>query len=1146
MKKHFRYWPFVAFMVWTLCLTTTRAAQDPQAPVAGSESTATAVDEHNPQADPDTAPKWFESLAAGTAEAQRASKPMLLYAKTRTCPHCVRLVVEMQNPLVQQEFQRWILVSIDVDASPDDARLMGVTAVPALRVLTPAGRILDRRDGYMSADELRGWLSQTNEDAAWVPPAVLLNAEVPDALGITELIKEFARREPIRREAAVQRLLPHQSIAAVQVSTAFSEGTLSTRLAALELLSAWKAPLDGLDPWQPASFTTERLQALSTWAVKTPAAGDDAASEEDTELTPEELTRCRELLADMLAANDEESAAIRERLARFGRALLPEVAAAIEQANSDDERARLTALRYRLASSVNTVLSAPGLLERLASADLTTRQQAVDELAARATAEDEQLLLELFSDPAPLIRELSLRTLQKVGRSSANSALLRLLDDPEPNVRAAVLKQIAESPNAALVPKIAEYVTGEKDPDLIVHAVRFFKAARGEQSLAALEPLLKHSSWQVRAESAEAIGKIAGSDHSIDNSRKADAYLALLDVLNDEDTFVVSRAVNGLTEADLVVAVEPLVKAAESRPELAADVVKVLTSRRNNGVTSQAVAHLRRFCTHADPRLRAAGLSGLAAAVPQTTVKEVELLIADETPSVRLAATKALYALLEDRIKRRSSFLSLSAASDSADAEDAGEMSTTANGFEIKSLVPSGLSNLFERVLQPGPSGDAPKTEESVTAGDSSKEPAESPDVEADPYELRRARAIAAIDNRLEDIRQGRQYEAEIYALAGRLESMLSTDVKEERLAAAQCLAALGRDAIAVPALHQILQTWPDTAFPISHSLAWLRWEDSNALAERLIALVPERASFLMNFLREPDPRAEERMWSLLPNDLSDESDGIAYSHIVERYYGLRDQALGRRLRKAILSTIAERSRAGAPLQRQVALRVLTAHDEELAIEAARTAYADEAADDALRAFALRLLLLQLPEKQGQESALEALRSSNPVSQKVALQLLAFGRYGLFQSPDERYTLLANKQFSAHDDLSVPELPVNLTTTDLIPLQSSADAEAVALTGYLLALLDYPGGREAVLDYWRSQKRDDPKWSQLASAVIAASNNPGDVPLLEEIYAQWDHEDYEHLLEIRKFYWTIRQMTGPEILKLRKQIRDEVGMGNLR
>lgn len=32
---------------------------------------------------------------------------------------------------------------------------------------------------------------------------------------------------------------------------------------------------------------------------------------------------------------------------------------------------------------------------------------------------------------------------------------------------------------------------------------------------------------------------------------------------------------------------------------------------------------------------------------------------------------------------------------------------------------------------------------------------------------------------------------------------------------------------------------------------------------------------------------------------------------------------------------------------------------------------------------------------------------------------------------------------------------------------------------------------------------------------------------------------------IRDFYWTIRVMDGPNVLRLRKQMRDEVGMANL-
>src|SRR5262249_55486812 len=141
-----------------------------------------------------------------------------------------------------------------------------------------------------------------------------------------------------------------------------------------------------------------------------------------------------------------EGRALRERLARFGKLLLPEVYARLKDTVSDDVRERLTALRYRLVESDTLARAWPGGVERLAAPEPETRLRAADGLAERAAPPDEALLIELFSDPAPLVRELSLRALMQAGGSNANSALLRLLDDPEPNVRAAVLKQLGEGP----------------------------------------------------------------------------------------------------------------------------------------------------------------------------------------------------------------------------------------------------------------------------------------------------------------------------------------------------------------------------------------------------------------------------------------------------------------------------------------------------------------------------------------------------------------------------------------------------------------------------------------------------------------------------------------------------------------------------
>ena len=38
----------------------------------------------------------------------------------------------------------------------------------------------------------------------------------------------------------------------------------------------------------------------------------------------------------------------------------------------------------------------------------------------------------------------------------------------------------------------------------------------------------------------------------------------------------------------------------------------------------------------------------------------------------------------------------------------------------------------------------------------------------------------------------------------------------------------------------------------------------------------------------------------------------------------------------------------------------------------------------------------------------------------------------------------------------------------------------------------------------------------------------------------------EQLYELGDFYWTIRIIDGPNVLRLRKQMRQEVGMTNLR
>ena len=58
--------------------------------------------------------------------------------------------------------------------------------------------------------------------------------------------------------------------------------------------------------------------------------------------------------------------------------------------------------------------------------------------------------------------------------------------------------------------------------------------------------------------------------------------------------------------------------------------------------------------------------------------------------------------------------------------------------------------------------------------------------------------------------------------------------------------------------------------------------------------------------------------------------------------------------------------------------------------------------------------------------------------------------------------------------------------------------------------------------------------------AIAARNDDADIRFLEELYEKMTGQ-----YQFRDFYWKIRIMSGPLALKLRKMIRDEVGVKTL-
>lgn len=613
---------------------------EPQPPAPSEDPPATPgenSDAANPAADGLT---WLPSLDQAIKQASESRQPILVRVGADWCGWCAKLEQEIAKPAVQKLLKNVVMAYVDVDRS-DDARTLGVSAVPALKLLSSTGRPIDSRDGFLPETELLHWLQSHLQQQDAEPVAELIDGEdgEPNEDDINKLIKNLSQRDPLRREAAVRRLVSLRGAVANAVVAQLKSAKLSARLAALEILQEWRAPLDELDPWLPETLTPERTAALATWAADELGAG--AATE--PELSSAELATLADELARYVDASEAEAESMRERLARRGRKLLPEIESRLQLADTDGRRQRLAWLRLRLLASEHLAVTWPQGLAQLASADSTTRHKGAAELANHVTSADDRLLLALFSDPDQMVRELSLRALRQLQGEAASTALTQLLADPEPNVRAAVLKELAGTLETKLVDAVVDYLPQERDADLLVHAVRLLRGKSQTSAVRGLTSLLSHDDWRVRAEAADALGETL-PNISESTELQADAYTALVRSLDDSDGFVVSKALAALQSGQLVdVAVEPLANAAVRHPDLAPQIVEVLASSQ---LHERALPHLRKFAAHERAEIRAAAIAALIAVAPDGIEEELKRALEDADPRVRTTAARGLFGQL--------------------------------------------------------------------------------------------------------------------------------------------------------------------------------------------------------------------------------------------------------------------------------------------------------------------------------------------------------------------------------------------------------------------------------------------------------------------------------------------------------------------
>lgn len=198
-------------------------------------------------------------------KAEKLDRPILVVLGAEWCGPCKQLEKELQQPIAEPIFQRWVVVKVDIDEEVALAKEWQVGAIPAFRILGIDQEVAASNEGFGGLKKLQAWLAE-NFDSANPKTQRLLRDDKPiDSKVVVELIAMLRDRRPANRKLIADRLAKNKGLSARPLMDVLSEGNLSQKIAALEILEKWSAPISGMDPWEPDTISAERLTILGDW-----------------------------------------------------------------------------------------------------------------------------------------------------------------------------------------------------------------------------------------------------------------------------------------------------------------------------------------------------------------------------------------------------------------------------------------------------------------------------------------------------------------------------------------------------------------------------------------------------------------------------------------------------------------------------------------------------------------------------------------------------------------------------------------------------------------------------------------------------------------------------------------------------------------
>ncbi len=509
-------------------------------------------------------PDIHTGIESALEAAAKDNALVLIIFGSRGCPACQELQAKtLSSSSFRERGGPLHVVYVDVDGLWSKAAEFEVSAVPDLVLMTPDLKIISRQSGFLSPEALRDWIERGRlrlTRGTW--EGVALDIE-PDAWAersgdeeYKALVQALGELGTPTGERAGSILRTRGAWGMPFLIDGLDDPFLAVRIGAAELLHQMAPEAPAMDPWDDPKVRTQQVAAVRTWWDKTGKLSDTNAS--SATLTPEETRAASEAIEGVLNQNAVQRTRAMTTLVRLGAGTLDLLRQTIHRCGENGNQEGLVLMediRWRIL--VPEDVEARACARRVLARGTSEERQAATKRLGEGGASAFSALRELIDDHDTLVRESAVHALKSIPGDESLAATAMLLQARDTNLRMVAAQALGNSKNRKAAPYLA---TAVEDPDEVVAcaAIAGLDEIGAKDQQEVLIKCLKDKRWRVRAAAAETLGRLDLKGANPD----------LLELLEDEDPFVVKNALAALGQTKGVPGISKLRAVIKRTPQL--------------------------------------------------------------------------------------------------------------------------------------------------------------------------------------------------------------------------------------------------------------------------------------------------------------------------------------------------------------------------------------------------------------------------------------------------------------------------------------------------------------------------------------------------------------------------------------------------